>query len=135
MKRVIDILIVDDQPGVRYLLDILIKEMGHNTYSAQNGLEAVEIVKRVKPDLVFMDVRMPVMDGLEALTKIKAISPSVNVVMMTANFTEETIDKAMQKGASKCMAKPFDVEDIRDIIEEHLWNAEQKKIEMINNCV
>lgn len=131
--KIIDVLIVDDQPGVRYLLDILIQDMGHNTYSAQNGLEAVEMVKKIKPDLIFMDVRMPVMDGLEALAKIKAISPRVEVVMMTANFTEETINKALEKGALKCIAKPFDVDKIKDVIEDYYWNLEYKKIEMMNN--
>lgn len=66
-----DILVVDDQPGVRYLLDIVIKEVGHRVHTAQNGLEAVEKVRAIRPNLVFMDVRMPLMGGLEALGKIK----------------------------------------------------------------
>jgi two-component system response regulator (stage 0 sporulation protein F) len=132
-KRTINVLIVDDQAGVRYLLDVLIKDLGHNTFNASNGLEAIEWVKKVKPELIFMDVRMPIMDGLEALGRIKTMSPSTEVVMMTANYTEEVITKAQQKGAAKCMAKPFDVEQIRDVISEYLWDAEVKRIQMFSN--
>jgi len=133
INRVINVLIVDDQAGVRYLLDVIIKDLGHNTFNACNGLEAVEWVKKVKPEVVFMDVRMPVMDGLEALSRIKAMAPSTEVVMMTANYTDETIAQALQKGAAKCMAKPFDVEEIRDAIDEYLWETEVKRIEVFNN--
>lgn len=128
----INILIVDDQVGVRYLLEILINEMGYKTNTAENGLEAVENVRKQKPDLIFMDIRMPVMDGLEALGKIKMMAPHTEVVMMTANNTDDIVYRALEKGAMKCMAKPFDVEDIRQVIDEFLWSKEIKKIEMAN---
>lgn len=114
----LDILVVDDQPGVRYLLDIVIKELGHRAYSAENGLEAVEKVRTLRPDLVFMDVRMPIMDGLEALGKIKKMFPDTRVVIMTAYGSEDTIYQAQKQGALRCMAKPFDVDSIKDFLDE-----------------
>jgi len=113
-----DILVVDDHPGVRYLLDIVIKEVGHRVYTAQNGLEAVEKVRAIKPNLVFMDVRMPLMGGLEALSKIKKMFPDTKVVIMTAYGSDDTILQAQKQGALCCMAKPFDVDDIKDFLED-----------------
>ncbi|AEG59022.1 response regulator [Desulforamulus ruminis] len=124
MKNTLDVLIVDDQAGVRYLLEILVKESGHNAYTAQNGVEAVEKVQIIKPDLIFMDVRMPVMGGLEALGNIKRISPNTEVVMMTAYSSEDTAAVALQKGALKCMSKPFDVEEIKALLENFVWNSD-----------
>ncbi|SHK67566.1 response regulator [Desulforamulus aeronauticus] len=117
MKNPLNVLIVDDQAGVRYLLEILVKESGHQVYTAQNGVEAVEKVRILKPDLIFMDVRMPIMGGLEALGKIKKIVPTTEVVMMTAYSAEDTATIAMQKGAMLCMSKPFDVEEVKHLLE------------------
>ncbi|MBO8137110.1 MAG: response regulator [Desulfotomaculum sp.] len=133
-KTPLNILIVDDQVGIRYLLEILLQEAGHNTSTAENGLEAVEAVKEGNFDLVFMDIRMPVMDGIEALQKLKMISSSVEVVMMTANNTEEAVNQSLEGGALKCLAKPFDVEDIRQTVEEFIWFREIKREEMKNSC-
>jgi two-component system response regulator (stage 0 sporulation protein F) len=121
MSRPLNILIVDDQPGVRYILDIVIREAGHHVYTARNGLEAIEIAKSSYPDLIFMDVRMPLMGGLEALGKIKEMIPETEVIIMTAYGSEETVTRAMEGGALCCIAKPFDVEKIRGILENLEW--------------
>lgn len=118
MNNALNVLIVDDQAGVRYLLEILVKESGHKAYTAQNGVEALEKVLAIKPDLIFMDVRMPIMGGLEALGKIKKISPRTEVIMMTAYSADDTATLALKKGAIRCMSKPFDVEEIKNLLEE-----------------
>jgi len=115
-NRQLNVLIVDDQVGVRFLLETIVNDSGHKAYVARNGLEAVNMVVTVKPDLVFLDVRMPVMDGLEALGRIKSVSPSTKVVIMTAFSKEETFKKAKDKGALKCILKPFDVRQIRELM-------------------
>lgn len=120
-RELLDILIVDDQAGVRYLLDIVIREAGHRVHTAQNGLEAVEFVRSNHPDFVFMDVRMPLMGGLEALGKIKDISPETDVIIMTAYGSEDTVSQAMEKGALCCIAKPFDVDEIKELLVEFRW--------------
>lgn len=124
----LNILIVDDQPGVRYLLDAVVKEDGHNSYLATNGLEAVEMVRKIEPNLVFMDIRMPVMDGTKALEKIKELGFKTDVVIMTAFTEKDVIDKAYKNGAVRCIIKPFDVDDIRKIIRE----AVVKKVPELN---
>lgn len=126
-RRRLDVLVVDDQPGVRYLLDVVIKEEGHKVRLAKNGLEAVEQVKATRPDLVFMDVRMPQMDGIEALGRIKIISPDTEVVLMTAYVSDETVQMALHRGALCCFTKPFDVEVLKTFIEDFNWRVSDKK--------
>ncbi|MCL6610127.1 MAG: response regulator [Peptococcaceae bacterium] len=126
-RKKLNVLVVDDQPGVRYLLDVIIKDEGHEVRLAKNGLEAVEEVKISKPDLIFMDVRMPQMDGIEALGRIKIISPETAVVLMTAYATDETVQTALNKGALCCFTKPFDVDAIRSIVENFSWTVSERK--------
>lgn len=114
----LDILIVDDQPGVRYLLDAVVREEGHQPHLATNGLEAVEMVKKIKPHLVFMDIRMPLMDGTKALEIIRELGFALTVIMMTAFTEKSVIDQACSNGAAKCIIKPFDIDDIRKIIRD-----------------
>jgi len=118
----LNVLIVDDQAGVRLLLETIVKEAGHRVAVAKNGLEAVQLVSRVKPDLVFLDIKMPVMDGLQALERIKSISPLSKVIIMTAFNSEKTLKKAMHEGALRCILKPFDIKQIRDFIAECAGN-------------
>lgn len=127
MSEPLKILIVDDQPGVRYLLDIVIREAGHRVSTAKNGLEAVEIAKSNHPDLIFMDVRMPLMGGLEALGEIKAMIPDTEVIIMTAYGSEETVSRAMEGGALCCIAKPFDVEKIKELLDGMEWKQSRCK--------
>lgn len=132
--NVLDVLVVDDQPGVRYLMDIIIRELGHRVRSAENGLEAIEAVRAAKPDLIFMDVRMPLMGGVEALGKIKMISPDTEVVLMTAYISDETVDLAMKKGAMCCITKPFDVEELKAFLYEFQWSlGSRKKLAVAGN--
>ncbi len=118
MVNKLDILVVDDQPGVRQLLGIIVSEQGDNVREAQNGKEAVELVKKWKPDLVIMDIRMPVMGGVEALEKMKIHTPHLPVVMMTAYGSEEALKDLRKKGAVMCLTKPFDVEFIKILLND-----------------
>jgi len=110
------VLIVDDQAGVRFLLDIVVKESGHKSYMAQNGLEAIELACSVCPDLIFMDVRMPRIGGLEALRKIKETNPEIQVIIMTAYGSDQTVSDALRYGAWCYIAKPFDVNEIKKLL-------------------
>lgn len=134
-RELLDILIVDDQAGVRYLLDIVIREAGHRVHTAQNGLEAVEFARSIRPDLVFMDVRMPLMGGLEALGKIKAISPETDVIIMTAYGSEDTVSQAMENGALCCIAKPFDVDEIKELLVEFRWKRANSRVSAAGGCI
>ena len=115
-REKLKVLIVDDQAGVRFLLDVVVKESGHKSYMAQNGLEAIELARSVQPNLIFMDVRMPRIGGLEALRKIKETNPEIQVIIMTAYGSEQTVSDALKYGAWCYIAKPFDVNEIKKLL-------------------
>lgn len=135
MREPLNVLIVDDQAGVRYLLDIVAREAGYRSHTAQNGLEAIEVARSIRPDLVFMDVRMPLMGGLEALGIIKAMTPETEVIIMSAYGSDETVAQAMQKGALCCIAKPFDVDEIKELLVEFRWKRANVKVTMAGGFV
>ncbi len=118
------ILIVDDQAGVRYLLKIIMEEAGHMVYTAQNGLEAVSSAAANRPDLIFMDVKMPLMGGLEALDRIKTQMSEIDVIIMTAYPSEDIVNQAKEMGALCCITKPFDVEIIKELLGKYRWGLE-----------
>lgn len=132
-NKELSVLIVDDQAGVRYLLEVIVKEAGHRAYTAQNGLEAVTSALTIRPDLIFMDVRMPLMGGVEALEKIKAVIPEIDVIIMTAYPSEDVVSRIRKMGALCCITKPFDVDKIKEILDNCQWkysNANTSTIAM-----
>ena len=109
-----NILIVDDQTGIRLLLNELFSNEGFNTYQASNGKAALDIVTSNRPDLVLLDMKIPGMDGLEILRHIKAIDPTIKVIMMTAYGELDMIKQATELGAVKHFTKPFDIIELRN---------------------
>jgi two-component system, NtrC family, response regulator HydG len=105
------ILIVDDEPSHRLMLRAHLKS-DYDISEAADGFQAVEAVKKQFFELVLMDIRMPGMDGLEALRQIKAIRPSIVVFIMTAYQSVETAREALRQGASDYIVKPVDVEEL-----------------------
>ncbi|WP_338450244.1 response regulator [Niallia oryzisoli] len=114
------ILIVDDQFGIRILLNEVLQKEGYDTYQAANGLQALEIVKDNVPDLVLLDMKIPGMDGIEILKRMKEMVPDIKVVLMTAYGELDMIQEAMDLGAITHFAKPFDIEDIRVAVAKYL---------------
>ncbi|OGP62830.1 MAG: Fis family transcriptional regulator [Deltaproteobacteria bacterium RBG_13_49_15] len=104
------ILIVDDEKNYPPVLSAVLEEEGYETLTANSGKEALEILKQSEVDLVLTDMKMPGMDGIELLEKIKAKDPDLPVIMMTAYGTVEKAVEAMQKGAYSYILKPFDNE-------------------------
>ncbi|KYH33403.1 response regulator [Neomoorella mulderi] len=107
------ILIVDDQHGVRTLLQLAFQEEGYQVATAINGRDALRQVERWRPDVVVMDVRMPIMGGLEALPRIKALAPHTAVIIMSAYVDAATLPEVWHLGASDFIYKPFDLEELK----------------------
>ncbi len=101
------VLIVDDEKNYPPILSAILEEEGYETLTANNGITALEIVQNSDLDLVLTDMKMPLMDGIELLERIKAIDPDLPVIMMTAHGTVEKAVEAMQKGAYNYILKPF----------------------------
>ncbi|GKU77710.1 response regulator [Paenibacillus sp. L3-i20] len=114
------VLIVDDQNGIRILLLEVFNSEGYDTFQAPNGKIALEIVKRDAPDLVLLDMKIPGMDGLEILKHIKAMDPSIKVIMMTAYGELDMIKEATDLGALMHFTKPFDIDEMRIEVNKHL---------------
>ncbi|WP_027091868.1 response regulator [Cohnella thermotolerans] len=107
------LLIVDDQIGIRILLLEVFATEGYETYQAANGRAALEIVRNHAPDLVLLDMKIPGMDGLEILKKIKEMNREIKVIMMTAYGELDMIKEATDLGALMHFTKPFDIDEMR----------------------
>jgi len=112
------ILIVDDRAADRETLKGILEDRGYRVATAKSGEEAVKRVKENGFDLCFVDIVMPMMDGVEVLRKIKEIKPDIPVIMMTGYSLEELIKEAVKYGAYACLYKPFDIEKLLKIIAE-----------------
>ncbi len=117
------ILIVDDDPNIRILLSLNIGAAGYETFTAENGLKGLELIKQDKPDLIVLDVMMPQMDGWEICKIIKDHSDlqSIKILMLTAKNAER--DKMIGRHILKAddyMTKPFDITELLQSIEKLL---------------
>lgn len=111
------ILIVDDETLILELLKIMLSD--YNVIGAVNGREAVEKYKESKPDIVFMDIMMPVMDGIEATKEILKIDSEAKVIAVTA-YAKTKGKEMLEAGALDIIEKPFDPEDVKNIIKSNL---------------
>ncbi len=114
------VLIVDDADFMRMMLRDIVEEMGMKVVAeAVNGQEAIEEFQNKKPDLVLLDITMPVIDGLEALKKILQVDNTANVVMITALGQKDQVLACIKAGARDFIIKPFDQERVTDTL-DHL---------------
>ena len=108
-----NILIVDDSRTSRRILRGILESDGHTIIcEAVNGQEGYDMYKEHKPDLVTMDITMPVMDGIESLTLIKHADADAKVVMITAAGQKEKMVEALKRGAEEFITKPFDDNEV-----------------------
>ncbi|MDF2946723.1 MAG: two-component response regulator [Bacillales bacterium] len=114
------ILIVDDQFGIRILLTEIFKKEGYKTFHAANGLQAIDIVQSESPDLILLDMKIPGMDGIEILRRVRQIDTKVKVIIMTAYGELDMIQEAKNLGALTYFSKPFDIDEIRTAVNEYL---------------
>lgn len=113
------ILIVDDSRTSRKILRGILEGAGNEIVGeATNGQEGYDKYAELKPDVVTMDVTMPVLDGIEALKKIKADYPESKVVMVTAAGQKTKMVEAVQSGADEFVSKPFDADQLKKVIEK-----------------
>ncbi len=114
------VLIADDERSICEAFSDVLRREGHTPLVASNGAEALEVIRRDDPEVVFLDVRMPDMDGLTALAEIHARYPGLPVIVMTAYGTMQTAMQAMQQGAFDYLGKPVDLQRIRDLLRRAL---------------
>jgi len=102
------VLIVDDAAFMRFTLKMMLENNGFNVVGeAENGAVGVKKYKELSPDIVTMDITMPVMDGLQALKEVKKINPEAKVIMVSAMGQENMVKDAVISGAKGFVVKPF----------------------------
>jgi len=119
------ILVVDDQDGVRQLLYEVLQSEGYTVRLASNGCQALKIIEEFNPQVILIDMKMPGMSGLDVLKELDRIKYQGIYVMMTAYGELEIVNEASQLGVKHFINKPFDIDELREIIEK-AFSAEGK---------
>ena len=113
------ILLVDDEAHVRKFVGLILKFLGvGKIFEAANGLEALAIYERDRPDLVLLDINMPFMDGLETLRELKKIDPACVVIMLTSLANRKSVEDSLAMGAANYIRKDTPKEEIADALTE-----------------
>ena len=110
------ILVVDDEPEVRQLMEHFLTGCGYEVRIAENGRLALAALDTFMADVVLLDMHMPEMDGLETLKRLAARSPSLPVIMVTVNDDVETTTHLLQMGAADYVPKPFNLDYLEQAI-------------------
>lgn len=139
------ILVIDDERSIRNSMKDILQYEGHEVVLAENGMEGLVSVKSEKPDIVFCDIKMPKMEGIEVLERIKEFSADTPVIMISGHGTIDTAIEAIRKGAYDFIEKPLDLNriliTIKNTTDKHLLihetktlkNKVSKKYDMIGN--
>lgn len=110
------ILIVDDQQGIRLLLNEIFKKEGYETYLAANGLEAIHFIENIVMDCVLLDMKIPGMNGIEILQRMQELGRKMPIIMMTAYGEVKLVEQAKSLGATHYFTKPFDIFEMKNTV-------------------
>ncbi|MCU0579738.1 MAG: response regulator [Desulfobacterota bacterium] len=130
----IRILVVDDERDIREGSERILSRMGYQLQTAARGDEALEIFAKVRPAIVLLDLKMPGMDGMEVLQRLRVLDPSLLVIVITGYATVETAIEAMKQGAYDFIPKPFEPDQLRIVVnraaEKIRLTRETQKLEL-----
>ena len=122
MARVV---FVEDDPSIRKLVQAALRSTGHELHLAVNGREGLELVGRARPDVVFTDVAMPEMSGMELADAMRA-DPALRhipIVFVTASLQREQVERYFKHGAAAYLAKPFSTKELRERVDQLVRTA------------
>jgi len=120
------ILIVDDEENIRFVIKEAFSQ-SYQVFTASEGQTALEIIKKERPTLVFLDVKMPGISGLEVLGLVKEAGLSPVIWMLTGEEDLDVAMKTLKMGATGYLTKPFEVKKIRDIVVNTILGSEEKE--------
>ncbi len=127
ISEAVRIVVIDDNPGSLELLSTALSRPDVAVHTAPNPIEGVEVVRRLRPQLVITDLVMPGMSGLDVLQQVTEFDPSIDVLLMTAHYTTETAVAAIRNGAADYLQKPVKIALLRDRVARLLAAAEQRR--------
>jgi CheY-like chemotaxis protein len=114
----LDILVVDDEHSICLLLRDALSRFGHQVITCQDGKTAISLASERAFDLVFLDIRMPGMDGVTTLKRLRSLRPETTFVMITGYAKDEVVDESLRTGASACLCKPFSLTQVREVLQQ-----------------
>ena len=117
-SRKIKVLVVDDEKIIRDFLTHFLNFKGMDVKAVEDGLQAIERVKQEEFDLIFVEISMRKMEGLEIVREVKKLRLEIKFIMTSAYATEEMLEQAKKEGVIACIKKPFDIEEIVMILKE-----------------
>lgn len=127
MDKTVRILIVDDDENIRKVVLAILEDKGYTVESVGTAREAVEKSKRKFYNLALIDIRLPDMEGIELLTKMRDTTPRMRKVIITGYPTLQNAVDAVNKGADAYIVKPFDVEKVLNTIDQQLRKQQEEK--------
>ena len=133
VKIPVKILIVDDEKDFVEMFSLRLTRQGERVSAAYSGQQALDLLKTTPIDVVILDIRMPGMDGIETLKKIKADYPLVEVILLTGHGSTETAVEGMKAGAFDYLMKPADFDDISTKL-ANAWNRKDEQEERIRKA-
>lgn len=127
------ILVVEDYDDVRQMLKVLLESEEFRVLEAASGAEALEVVKRKRPDVILMDLALPGFDGLEAIRRIRAIDGFQNtpIVVLTAYTGPSTYETAIRAGSDYFMGKPIDFDELAALLDKILLDENSRTPKLI----
>lgn len=128
VKRPALVLIVDDEESIIWALRKVVESMGLEVLSAASAEQALGLAKNRVPDVILLDVKLPGMDGLRALEEFKNVAPSAKVIVMTAHGSLDTAVRSLKLGAQEYLPKPFDVDQVKALIQTALRDVPPSRI-------
>ena len=127
-KNRVSVVIVDDNDMMRTILRSILRGEEYDVVGeARNGALAVDLVERMKPDIVCMDVLMPEKNGLEAMIEIKQTLPETEFIMITGSADPETVQDAIMNGAGGFIVKPFNAARVLDALKKAATRVRQRR--------
>ena len=116
------ILVVDDEPALLRLMEFVLAKQGHTMVTATNGEEALDLVRKQRPDLIVLDIMMPKLDGYQVAEAIRADDDLKHtpIIMLSAKAQEEDIERGVAAGVDRYVTKPFSPDELSTIVSGYL---------------
>ncbi|MCG6908995.1 MAG: response regulator [Deltaproteobacteria bacterium] len=118
-------LVIDDEQPTLFMFNLFLEAFGYEALTAENAADGIALFNKERPPIVFTDIKMPGMDGLLALEKLKSIDPSVQVIVMTGHGDQDLMKQAMELNATAFLHKPIEREELEKALAKAEDNLSQ----------